>query len=348
MTSPSSGPRIVVDAMGGDFAPDVNIRGALDSLKEAPDLTLLLVGDETTIRASLKKNHAQESSRLFVVHAPETITMEDHAASAIRKKKNSSIHVGLGLVKDGKADAFISAGNSGAVMAAALFVLGRIAEVERPAIVVKLPHATGFTILLDAGANVDCRPSHLVQFAVMGQIYAEVIERNMKARIGLLSNGSESHKGNELTRETHALLTASGLPNYIGYIEGYDIFEGTVDVIVTDGFVGNVCLKLAEGLAETAGQWFKTEIKKDWLGIVGVTLLKGVLKRFKQKFDYQPYGAAPLLGINGMVLISHGGSTDVAIRNGILTAKRGVEQRFPERMSEAIHRRMIPSQAAPQ
>lgn len=231
-------------------------------------------------------------------------------------------------------------------MAVSFFVLGRIADVERPAIVVKLPHATGFTILLDAGANVDCRPSHLFQFAIMGQIYAEVIERNLKARIGLLSNGSESHKGNDLTRETHALLTESNIPNYIGYVEGYDIFRGTVDVIVTDGFVGNVCLKLAEGLADTAGKWFKSEIKQDWLGIIGVTFLKRILKKFKDKFDYQPYGAAPLLGIDGMVLISHGGSTDVAIRNGILTAKRGVEQKFPQRMKEHLQKRFVRKEVA--
>lgn len=339
MTLPVHGAKIVVDAMGGDYAPDVNVKGALQALQEAPDLVIYLVGDETVLRACLKKHRAQESSRLVVVHADEVISMEDHAASVMRKKKNSSIHVGMQLVKDGKANAFISAGNSGAVMAVALLVLGRVANVERPAILVKLPTAEGWTILLDAGANVDCKPSHLFQFAIMGQVYAEVIEKNPNARIGLLSNGSETHKGNELTRETHTLLTDSKLPNYVGYVEGFDLFRGTADVVVCDGFVGNVTLKLAEGLADTAFQWFRNEIKKDLFGLIGVAFLKRILHNFKRKFDYEPYGAAPLLGIDGMVLISHGGSTEVAIRNGILTAKRGVEQTFPEQMKIYLQKR---------
>lgn len=346
MPSRNAGVTIVVDAMGGDYAPDVNIKGAVSALREAGDLNLQLVGDETAIRACLKKHHAQESSRLSILHASEVITMEDHAASVMRKKKDSSLHVGLTQVKEGQADAFVSAGNSGAVMAVSLFVLGRLPNVERPAILVRLPNLTSHTILLDAGANVDCKPSHLYQFAIMGQVYAEVIERNPNARIAILSNGSETHKGNELTREAHLLLSDPPFKNYIGYVEGFDIFRGTAEVVICDGFVGNVTLKLSEGLADTAAEWFKKEIKSDWRAMIGVGFLKGILKKFKNKFDYEPYGAAPLLGIDGMVMISHGGSTDVAIRNGILTAKRGVEQKFTERIKEHMQLRSFKKELA--
>lgn len=324
---------IAVDAMGGDFAPDVNVQGALLALKEAEDFVVTLVGDRATLLRELKKRGAKESPRLVVVHAEERITMEDHAAQAVRKKKNSSIHVGLRLVKEGFVGGFVSAGNSGAIMACSLAILGRLADVERPAIVVKLPTAEGFIILLDAGANVDCKASHLAQFAQMGHVYADVIESIASPRIGLLSNASESHKGNDVTRETHQLLTERGGLRYIGYVEGFDLFSGRTDVAVCDGFVGNVILKTMEGLADALFHWFRKEIRRDVMGLTGALLMRGVLRRFKGKFDYQPYGAAPLLGINGMVMISHGGSTELAIRNGILTARRGIEQGFVDKIA---------------
>jgi glycerol-3-phosphate acyltransferase PlsX len=201
-----------------------------------------------------------------------------------------------------------------------------------------MPTAEGFVTILDAGANVDCRASHLVQFAEMGQVFAEVIEGLSSPKIGLLSNGSESHKGNELTRETHVLLQPRQDMNYIGYVEGYDLFKGTADVVVCDGFVGNVILKLAEGLARSTMQWFRKAVRRDILGLVGVVLMRKILHNFKEKFDYEPYGAAPLLGIDGMVLISHGSSTEIAIRSGILTAKRGVEQEFVQKISRHLER----------
>lgn len=324
--------------MGGDKAPDVNIKGALLALAKETNLKLLLVGPQATIRHELKKHGGKESDRLSIIHAEETISMEDHGASVIRKKKKSSIHVGLNLVKESIADGFISAGNSGAVMAGAALILGRVAEVERPAILVRLPTVEGFVIILDAGANVDCRGHHLVQFAEMGHVYAEVIERIERPKIGILSNGSEAHKGNDLTREADALIRKMGGLNYIGYVEGHDIFRKTADVVVADGFVGNVILKGTEGLADTAFDWFRTEIKKDWIGLLGVVLMRNIFKKFKEKFDYQPYGAAPLLGVNGMVMISHGGSTDIAIRNGILTAKHGVEQNFTAKIKEQLEK----------
>jgi phosphate acyltransferase len=327
---------IVIDAMGGDHAPDMNVSGAISALKEKSGLKLFLVGNRFIILDELKKQGSSESSQLEIVHCEEVISMEDHGAAVYRKKKNSSIHVGLSLLKEGRAHAFISAGNSGAVMAGALLTLGRIAAVERPAIVVKLPTADGSVILLDVGANVDCRPPHLVDFAEMGHVYAEVLEGIERPRLALLSNGSETHKGNELTRETDRLLRTRDHLNYGGYVEGFDLFRGVADVVVCDGFVGNVTLKLAEGLADTVFQWFRRETRKDLAGLVGVLMLKRLLKKFRSKFDYQPYGAAPLLGIDGMVLISHGSSTGTAIRNGILTAQKAVEQRFIERIKSQL------------
>lgn len=331
--------------MGGDRAPGINIVGAVQALEESKELCLILTGDRELLTKELAKHGSKEGPRLTIVHCEEVISMEDHAASVIRKKKRSSIHIGLQLVRDGKAQGFISAGNSGAVMAGALLTLGRIADVERPAIVVKLPTAEGYVILLDVGANVDCRPTHLADFAEMGHVYAEVVEGISRPRIALLSNGSESHKGNELTRETDVLLKQRPNLNYRGYVEGNDLFQGRADVVVCDGFVGNVTLKLAEGLADTVFNWFRKEVKRDIAGFVGVVLLRKLLHRFKAKFDYQPYGAAPLLGINGLVLISHGGSTEVAIRNGILTAKKAVDQGFMEKINHHLESRQKKEEA---
>lgn len=322
---------VAVDAMGGDYAPEANIKGALLALEQDKSLSIVLFGKREQILASLKKRKKKESARLSIVDCPEVITMEDHAA-AIRKKKQSSISMGLEAVKEKKADAFISAGHSGAVMAGALFIVGRIADVERPAIMVKVPTIKGSVILLDAGANVDCKATHLFQFAEMGKLYAEIIEGISQPKIGLLSNGAESSKGNELTRETHEMLEKESIPGYIGYVEGFDLFRSTADVIVCDGFAGNVALKTAEGLADTVFQWFRLEIKRRMMSLIGLALLRKILKRFKNKFDYKPYGAAPLLGIDGVVLISHGRSNEIAIRNGILTAKKAVQQNFTAKM----------------
>jgi len=337
----NTGVCIVIDAMGGDYAPDINIDGALLALNDDPEIKLQLVGDRSLLLKKLAERKTTESDRLQVIHADEVITMDDTASQGMRKKKGSSIHVGLQQVKEGKAHGFISAGNSGAVMAVSIMVLGRLEGVERPAILIKLPSLENFVILLDAGANVDCKPSHLFQFAEMGRIYAELVENRKKPTIGLLSNGSEESKGNELTRETHELLKTAKVPNYKGYIEGFDIYRGSVDIVVCDGFVGNVALKVSEGLAETAFNWFKSEIMKHKIvGFIGLAFLKGILKAFKQKFDYKPYGSAPLLGIDGVVFISHGSSNALAIRNGILTAKKGVQSEFLGKMSQQLSKKL--------
>ena len=334
--------------MGGDHAPDVNIDGALLALADDPEIKIQLVGDRDLLLKKLGRLKQKESDRLQILHAEEVITMDDHASQGMRKKKKSSIHVGLQQVKEGKAHAFISAGNSGAVMAVAILVLGRLDGVERPAILVKLPSMENFVTLLDAGANVDCKPSHLFQFAEMGRIYAELVENKKKPSIGLLSNGSEESKGNELTRETHALLKEAKVPNYKGYVEGFDIYRGTTDIVICDGFVGNVVLKVSEGLAETAFSWVKNEISKHKIsGILGLAFLRGTLKAFKQKFDYKPYGSAPLLGIDGVVFISHGSSNAIAIRNGILTAKKGVESQFVLKMRDQLLKRQSSTEKDP-
>lgn len=335
--------RIVIDAMGGDYAPDVNIKGAFLALEQSPSLHLTLVGDEAILNARLRKRRfkglrKRYASRMNVVHAPEVIGMEEHASSALRKKTHSSLHVGLALVKEGKGkgEAFLSAGNSGAVMAASMVVLKRLPSIERPAIIVKVPTTTGSVSLLDAGANVDCKPEQLVQFAQMGRLYAMVIDGIASPRIGLLSNGSESHKGTEPIRETHEKLTASKFPGYVGYVEGHDVFRGACDVVVCDGFIGNVVLKTAEGLADMVTQWFKQALKKNVTGLLGLVLLRKLLVKFKAKFHYQAYGAAPLLGVDGVVMIAHGKSSEIAILNGILTAFKAVEQDFIRKIRDQI------------
>ncbi len=328
--------RIAVDAMGGDAAPGMNIRGSLQALEADADLCVLLVGPRERLIRELAAHSRVEDDRLRLVHSDEVISMEDHAASVARKKRESSIHVGMRLVKEKQAEAFLSAGNSGAVMTVALLELGRLPGVERPAIVIRLPTADGSVVLLDVGANVDCRASHLVQFAQMGDVFSRVIDGCERPRVALLSNGSETHKGNELTRETHEILSQNRQLNYTGYAEGFDLFRGVADVVVCDGFVGNVVLKVAEGLADTSFRYLRQQVRRNVLNLVGVFFLKGTLRKFRRKFDYQPYGAAPLLGIDGMVLISHGSSTEIAIRNGILTAKRGVTGAFLEKIAHAL------------
>jgi len=320
-----NGITVVLDAMGGDHGPEVNIRGALLALKDSLDLSIILVGPEAELQALLRrrrfKPHLKKvEKRLEIVHAAEVIGMDESASTALRKKTQSSIHVGLKLLKENRGDAFISMGHSGAVMAASIMVLGRLPEIERPAIIIKVPTASGFVFLLDAGANVDCKPLQLAQFAKMGSTYLEAIEGIKTPKIGLLSNGSESHKGNELTRQTHDLLVSLSLPNYCGYVEGYDVFNHKVDLVVCDGFVGNVTLKLVEGFASMVISWFQRAIRKDVKSIVGLVLMRNLLRKFRQQFHYSSHGAAPLLGSDGLVFIGHGKSKETAISNGILSA----------------------------
>jgi len=322
---------IALDAMGGDYGPEPTLIGGLQALRLNAHLSLAVVGDEGQLNELLRKKRLRSllkevKPRLKLVHAEEIITMDDSASTAVRKKTKSSIHLGLQLVKNGEAQAFLSFGNSGAVMAASMVVLGKLPEIERPAILVKVPTHSGSFFLLDAGANVDCKPQQLVRFAEMGKIYLEKIEHIKSPKIGLLSNGSEVTKGNELTRATHELLLKKGFPHYCGYVEGYDVFSHEVDLVVCDGFVGNVTLKVVEGFANMVVLWFRKAIKKDIKSLVGLVLMRKLIEKFKARFHYQSHGAAPLLGSRGIVFIGHGKSTEKAVCNGILAAFSAVQQ----------------------
>jgi glycerol-3-phosphate acyltransferase PlsX len=321
--------------MGGDNAPAVEVEGAVLACRQF-GIPVTLVGDRSRLEAELAK-HSVGGLDIDIFHASEVIGMHDSASDAVRKKRNSSVRLAFDLVKDGKACAAISAGNSGATMAAGMFVLKRISGIERPAIASIFPTLKGKTLVLDVGGNVDCKPIHLAQFAIMGEVYARYAMGIPNPRVGLLSNGEEDSKGNELTRETNALLRNTSI-NYSGYIEGRDIFKGTIDVVVCDGFVGNVVLKLSEGLSDAAGKMLKEEILKSWVSKLGYLFVRGAFSRFKKIVDYAEYGGAPLLGINGVGMICHGGSNVKAIKNAVRFAheyaKSGVTEHVAEKLSE--------------
>lgn len=325
--------RIAVDAMGGDNAPKVEVAGAVAAAREF-SIPVTLVGDRDLLAAELA-GHDTAGLDISIHHASEVVGMHDSASDAIRKKKDSSIRVAFELVKSGEAVAVVSAGNSGATMAAGMFVLKRLSGIDRPAIAQVFPTISGHTVVLDIGGNVDCKPVHLVQFAIMGEVYARHILGIQKPRVGLLSNGEEESKGNDLTRETSQILKNVAF-EYAGYIEGRDIFAGHVDVVVCDGFVGNIVLKLSEGLAEAVGTMLKEEIKKSLVCKIGYLLSRSAFSRFKKKVDYAEYGGAPLLGINGVGMICHGGSNIKAIKNAIHFASEYVQKGVNQRMAEKI------------
>lgn len=327
--------RVAVDAMGGDNAPVVEVEGAVAAAGEF-GIPVTLVGDTDRVNQELAKYNCKGLD-VTVKHASEVVGMHDSASDAVRKKKDSSIRVAFELVKNDEAVAVVSAGNSGATMAAGMFVLKRLKGIDRPAIAQIFPTLRGKTLVLDVGGNVDCKPLHLVQFAIMGEVYARFVMGVDNPRIGLLSNGEEESKGNDLTRETSSLLKNTSL-DYFGYVEGRDIFNGVVDVVVCDGFVGNVVLKLSEGLAEAVGKMLKDEIKQSLLSKIGYLLSRKAFVNFKKKVDYSEYGGAPLLGIDGVGMICHGGSNAKAIKNAIRFAheyaQKGVNQRMAEKLQE--------------
>lgn len=332
--------KIAVDAMGGDHAPREVVRGAAQAAREL-DLPLILVGRENMIRDELRYCGAGGGT-IEVVHASEVVEMCEVPVVAIRKKKESSIRVGLNLVAEGKASSFVSAGNSGAVMAGALYVLRKIKGIDRPAITATIPTPTGPIVLIDAGANVDCKPAHLLQFGFMGDAYARRLLLIPHPRIGLLSIGQEEAKGTDLTRETGALFRRTGL-NFIGNVEGRDFFSGKADVFVCDGFVGNVALKTMEGMASALGHFLKAEIEKSAFARLGAVLAGGAIRSAKRRLDYAEYGGAPLLGVRGGVVICHGSSDKKAIRNGIRFAgslrQCGVEDEIAVSMTRGGHDR---------
>lgn len=313
--------KIAVDAMGGDYAPRELVLGALEAARDL-GIEVILVGDRDAIEKEMNSNSPE--GKVDIVHASQVIAMNEAPAVAVRKKKDSSIVRAVQLVKEGSAGAVVSAGNTGAAMAAALLGLGRVRGIDRPAIASVLPSERGGTILLDVGANVDCRPQNLLQFGIMGYLYAKKIIGIEQPRVGLLSIGEEDTKGNELTLSALPLLKNSGI-NFVGNVEGRDIFKGSADVVVCDGFVGNVVLKAGEGLAMALMRMMKEELTRNWLSKMGTALTLPAMKELRRRLDYAEYGGAPLLGVNGVTIICHGSSSARAVRNAIRAAAEAVQ-----------------------
>lgn len=317
--------RVAVDAMGGDRAPAAVVEGAVDAAR-LDGAEVILVGDRAAIEAEITRvSRGRPVEGIAVHHASEKIGMGESPTTAVKAKKDSSLVVAARLVREKQAEAVLSMGNTGACLAAALLVVGRLEGVHRPAIVVRLPHHEGMTALLDGGANMDCKPAHLVQFAVMGEVYSELIHGVRSPRVGLLNVGEEEGKGTDLLQETHRQLRQTGL-NYVGNIEGGDVMSGRVDVVVCDGFVGNVMLKFAEGVAVAVREMLHGEYRKSGLLVnFGGVLSKPVFRAIKDRMDPSYYGGAPLLGVNGVFIVGHGASSPWAVRNAISVARRFVD-----------------------
>ncbi|MBA2777001.1 MAG: phosphate acyltransferase PlsX [Chloroflexia bacterium] len=336
--------RIAVDAMGGDHGPSVIVEGAVAGGR-ARNARVLLVGKSSEIEAALE-GIDQTGVEIEIVEATDTIAMDDHPAQAVRRKPQSSIIVALGLIADGRADAMISAGNSGAVMAGALLVLGRVKGIERPAIASYMPTATGNTLLLDLGAVTDPKPSNMVQFAEMGQVYVERIMNVKNPTIGLLSNGEEPTKGNALVQQVHPLLAARSDLNFVGNVEGKDVAMGTVDIVVTDGFTGNVALKTAEGVASLLTDILRNEIAASLPRKLAALVLRPAFRSMRARLDYAEIGGAPMLGVNGAVIISHGRSSARAIENAMTVGHRAAEFDLAGGIAERVSR-VLPSSEGP-
>lgn len=330
--------RIALDAMGGDNAPHVNVAGAVAAARDY-GIEIILVGDNLILRRELLA-YPISNLKISIEPASQVVAMGEPPTVALRQKKDSSITRAISLVKEGKAEAVISAGNTGAMMAAAKVILGSLKGVDRPAIATLFPTLNTPCVLLDVGANVDCRPQHIFQFAVMGSIYAQHILGKKNPRVGLLSIGEEESKGNELTREAYKLLQKSSL-NFMGNVEGKDIFKGEVAVIVCDGFIGNVVLKACESMAELFDVVLKEELGSKPLYRLGAKLCHKGLKSFMRKIDYAEHGGAPLLGVNGVVIICHGRSSIRAIKNAIRVAKELVEKKVNLHIGDSLASNLI-------
>ncbi len=327
---------IALDAMGGDHFPKPEVEGAIQAAK-AFDIKIILVGREEVVKRELVRHDGWQSLPIEIRHANEQITMEESAGKALRSKKDSSIRVASRLVREGIAQGVVSAGNTGAVMATAKMVQGMLTGVDRPALASAFPTLNGKSaVMLDVGANVDCTPKMLAQFAVMGNAYSRVIFRNKHPRVGLLSIGEEEHKGNSLTHEARPMLKSLTNLNFIGNVEGRDVYTGVADVIVCDGFVGNVALKVSEGLVEVIRQMLKQSLKASITRKVGAYLARGAFNDFKKRVDYSEYGGAPLLGLNGICVICHGRSNAKAIRNAIRITKEFAEGKINERIASEL------------
>ena len=331
---PATPVRIAVDAMGGDHAPREIVLGSLQAA-EAHRVHVLLVGRDEEIRREMPGGGATLPPNVEIVDAREVVGMDEPPLTPIRRKKNSAIRVAADLVGAGRADAFVSAGSTGAAWTSARMVLGMIEGVDRPALAAILPRRDGMTLLLDVGANVDSKPHHLREFAVMGHFYAQMLFGLEAPRIGLLSIGEEEGKGNDLTKQTFNVMKAAGL-NFIGNAEGRDIYNGNADVVVCDGFIGNVVLKASEALAETIGKLLREALKRNPLRALGAIAARGAFKALKKRTDYTEYGGAPLLGVRGGCVICHGRSSAKAIRNAIRVAGEFAESRINEKIRAKV------------
>lgn len=326
---------LALDAMGGDHAPGIVLDAALAALQQHPALNLILVGHEDMLRDELARRNATSDSRLHIHHASEVVAMDESPALALRGKKDSSMRVAINLVRDGVAQACISAGNTGALMATAKFVLKTLPGIDRPAICAMLPTSQGHTHMLDLGANVECSAEHLLQFAVMGSVLAAAVDNNPSPRVGLLNVGAEAIKGNDTVKAAARLLEASPI-NYIGYVEGDDIYKGVADVVVCDGFVGNVALKASEGVAKMISGHMRESFKRNLFTKLAALIALPVLNSLKQRFDPRRYNGASLLGLQGIVVKSHGGADAYSFGYAINTAIHEVEQDVPNRIDSQL------------
>jgi phosphate acyltransferase len=327
---------IAVDAMGSDKAPKPEIEGAILAARHY-DVRVKLVGQEDVLRAEMAHHPSARSLPIDIVHASEAIGMHEKAAQAVRSKRDSSLRVGLRLVRDGEAAGFISAGNTGACMATAKMVLGTLPGVDRPALAGVFPTSHGTAaVVIDIGANVDCKATHLAEFAVMGDVYYRSIFKKEEPRVGLLSVGEEEGKGNELTKEVFPLLKELPI-NFVGNVEGRDLYNGSCDVIVCDGFIGNVALKVSEGMAEAIRYLLKESLRSTISSQVGAILSRQAFSDFKKRIDYSEYGGAPLLGVKGVCIIGHGSSNSNAIKNGIRVAAEWANSGLNQQIEQEIH-----------
>lgn len=330
--------KVVLDAMGSDHAPQVEIDGALAAARDF-GIGVILVGQADVVGPELKRCgwRGQGDRGIELVEAEEVIGMDEPVATAVRRKKKSSLRVGTKLVTEGRADGFVSAGNTGAAMATAKMVIGMLPGVDRPALAALIPTKSGKpTLLLDVGANAECKPHHLAQFAVMGDAYSRAVLGTMRPTVGLMSIGEEEAKGNDLTKEAFPLLRDLTSLNFVGNVEGRDVFTGAVDVIVTDGFTGNVMLKLSEGLTDAMLSMIRRELSASAITKAGAMLARPAFKNIKKRLDYTEYGGAPLLGVRQIVVIGHGSSNARAIRSAIRSVKEFSENRASERIENGI------------
>ncbi|MEJ2180281.1 MAG: phosphate acyltransferase PlsX [Gammaproteobacteria bacterium] len=335
---------IALDAMGGDHGPHVTVQAALSALREDPEIKIILVGDQDEITNELNKANAKVGGRISLQHATQKVEMHDLPSFALRNKKDSSMRVAINLVKEGAADSCVSAGNTGALMATSRFVLKMISGVDRPAIIVTLPTVKGHTHVLDMGANVDTSAENLLEFAMMGSVLVSAVESIESPTIGLLNIGEEEIKGNERVKEAARLLESSDL-NYVGYVEGDDIYKGTVDVVVCDGFVGNVALKTTEGVAQLILHYMTQEFKRNFLTMVAGIIAMPVLKAFRKRIDPRRYNGASLLGLQGIVIKSHGGADVLSLTCAIQEAKLEVQKNVPNKIRQQLEHFLSERQA---